>query len=132
MFLRSNIDDRKITFTIENRRIKSRIEVKLLVITIDDKPCFTTHIENLCSTASNCQRDLARIRKFVSFERAKHLSEAYIVSAFTYYPLIWMFCSKTVNSLNNKIHKCNLRVIYEIEDVNFEDLLTKDSSWTIY
>ena len=123
MFLGSNIDNSKITFMIENKRVKSRSEVKLLGITIDDKLSFTTHIENLCSTASNRLRALARIRKFISFEQAKRLSEAYIMSTFTYCPLIWMYCSKTANNLINKIHKRSLRVIYEMEDANFEDLL---------
>ena len=43
-----------------------------------------------------------------------------------------MFCGITANNLINKIHKRSLRVIYEIKDANFEDLLIKDSSWTIY
>ena len=59
---------------IENKRVKPRSEVKLLAITIDDKLSFTTHIENLCNTANNCLRALARIRKFLSFEQAKRLS----------------------------------------------------------
>ena len=45
------------------------------------------------------------------------------MSTFTYCPLIWMYCSKTANNLINKIHKRSLRVIYEIEDANFKDLL---------
>ena len=65
---------------IENKRVQSRSEVKLLGITIDDKLSFTTHIENLCTTASNRLRALARIRNFISFEQAKRLSEAYIMS----------------------------------------------------
>ena len=68
MFLGSNIDNSKITFVIENKRAKSRKKVKLIGITIDDKLSFTTHIENL--------QALARIRKFLSFEPAKRLSEA--------------------------------------------------------
>ena len=131
MFLGSNIDNSKITFMIVKKRVKSRSEVKLLGIKIDDKLSFTTHIENLCSTASNRLRALARIRKFISFEQAKRLSEAYIMSTFTYCPLIWMYCSKTANNLINKIHKRSLRVTYEMEDANFEGLLIKDSSWTI-
>ena len=79
-------------------RVKSRSKVKLLVITIDDKLSFTIHIEKLCSTSSNCLQVLARIRKFLvqllSFEQAKRLSEAYILSTFWYCPFIWMFCSK--------------------------------------
>ena len=106
-----NIDNCIITFIKENKRVKSRSEVKLLGITIDDNLSFTTHIENL--------RALARIRKFLSFEQEKRLSEAYIISTFTYCPLIWMFCSKTANNVINKIHKHGLRVIYEIDDANF-------------
>ena len=132
MFLGSNFDNSKITFMIENKRVKSRREVKLLGITIDDKLSFTTHTENVCSAASNLLRALARISKFLSFEQAKRLSEACIISTFTYCPFIWMFCSKIANSLRNKIHKRSLRVTYEMEDANFEDLLTKDSSWTIH
>ena len=103
-----------------------------LSVTVDDKLSTTTHIEDLCSIASNRLRALARISKFSSTEQAKRLSEAYIISSFTYCPLIWMFCSKTANNLINKIHKCILRVIYEMEDANFEDLAIKDSSWTIH
>ena len=54
------------------------------------------------------------------------------MSTFTYCPLIWMFRSKTASNLINKIHKHSLRVIYEMGDVNFEDLLIKYSSWTIH
>ena len=114
MFLRSNIDHSKITFVI------------------DDKLLFATHIENLCSTASNRLRALARIRRFIPFEQAKRLSEAYIVLTFTYCALIWMYCSKTANNLINKIHKRSLGVKYEMEDANFEYLLIKESSWAIH
>ena len=76
MFLGSNIDNSNITFMIGNKRVKSRSEVKRPGITIDDKLSFTTHIENLCRTASNRLRALARIRKSISFEQAKRLSEA--------------------------------------------------------
>ena len=107
---------------IENKRVKSISEVKVLGITIDDKLSFTTHIKNLFSTESNRLQALARIRKFLSFEQAKRPAKAYIISTFMYCPLIQMFCSKTANTFINKIHKCSLRVIYEMEDVNFEDL----------
>ena len=65
MFLGSNIDNSKITLMIENKRVKSRSEVKLLGITIDDKLSFNTHTENVCSAASKLLRALARISKFL-------------------------------------------------------------------
>ena len=132
MFLGSNIDNNEITFMVEDKKVKSKAEVKLLGITIDDKLSFNKHISNLCSTASNCLRALARIRKFLSLEQAKRLSEAYIMSTFKYCPLIWMFCNKTANNQINKIHKRSLRLVYQLEDENFEDLLIKDNSWTIH
>ena len=132
MFLGSNIDNSKITFMIENKSVKSRGQVKLLGIIIDDKLSLTTHTENLCSTATSRFRALARIRKFISFEQKKRLLESYIMSTFTHCPLIWIYCSKTANNLINKIHKRSHRVTYEMEDANFEDLLIKDSSWTIH
>ena len=113
MFLGSNIDNSKITFMLENKRAKPRSEVKLLGITIGDKLSFTTHMENLCSTPSNRLRASARTIKFISFEQAKRLSEAYIMSTFRYGPLIWMYCSRPTNNLINKIHKCSPRVIYD-------------------
>ena len=52
IFLGSNIDNSNIAFMIENKKVKSRAEVKVPGITIDNKLSFTIHIENLCSTAS--------------------------------------------------------------------------------
>ena len=88
LFLGSKIDNSKITFAIENKQIKCKREVKPLGITIDEKLTFTRHIANICSLVNNRLRALTRIRRFLSTEQAKYLSEAYIMSAFKYYPLI--------------------------------------------
>ena len=53
MFLRSKIDNSKITFAIENKQIKCKREVKLLGITIDEKFTFTKHTDNIWSLAKN-------------------------------------------------------------------------------
>ena len=54
------------------------------------------------------------------------------MAAFKYYPLIWMFCDKTSHNQIDKIHKRTLRLVYEMEDANFEDLLLKDNSWNAH
>ena len=132
MFLGSKIDNSKITLAIENKQIKCKREVKLLGITIDEKLTFTKHIANICSLANNRLRALTRIRSYLSTEQTKYLSEAYIMSAFKYCPLIWMFCNKTSNNQINKIHKRTLRLVYIMQDANFEDLLLKYNSWNVY
>ena len=125
MFFRSKIDSSKITFAIENKQIKCKRDVKLLGITIDENLTFTKHIANICSLVNNRLRALIRIRRYLSTEQTKYLSEAYIMSAFKYCPLIRMFCNKTSNNQINKIHKRTLRLVYEMQDANLEDLLLK-------
>ena len=132
MFLGSKIDNSKIKFAIKNKQIKCKREVKLLGITIDEKLTFAKHVANIRSLAKNRLRTLTRIRRFLSMEQTKYLSEAYIMSAFKYCSLIWMFYNKTSNNQINKIHKRTLRLVFEIQDANFEDLLLKDNSWSVY
>ena len=98
MFLGSKIDNSKVTFAIENKQIKWKREVKLLRITIDEKLTFTKHIANICNLANNRLKALTRIKRFLSTEQTKYLSETYITSAFRYCPLIWLFCNKTSNN----------------------------------
>ena len=62
--------------------------------------------------ASNRLRALIRIRKFLSQEQSKRLSESYITSAFKYI-FTWMFCGKTENDSLNKIYKRTPRLNYE-------------------
>ena len=121
MFLGPKIDNSKITFAIENKQIKYKREVKLLGITIDEKLTLTKHIANICSQVKNRLRALTRIRRYPSTEQTKYLSEAYIMSAFKYCPLIWMFCNKTSNNQINKIDKRTLRLVYEMRISNICD-----------
>ena len=132
IFLRSKTDNSKITVAIKNKQIKCKGEGKLLGITIDEKLTSMKHIANMCSLANNRERALIRIRRFLSTEEAKYLSAAYIMSAFKYCALVWMFCNKTSNSRIYKIHKRILRLAYEMEDANFQNLLLKDNLWNIH
>ena len=63
IFLRWKINNRKITFALENKQIKCKREVKFLRITIDEKLPFTNHIANICSLANNRLRALRKIRE---------------------------------------------------------------------
>ena len=54
------------------------------------------------------------------------------MSTFKHCPLMWMFCGKTDNKSINKIHKCNLQLIYDMEDATLQDLLERDYLQSIY
>ena len=57
---------------------------------------------------------------------------AFILSQFSYCPLIWMFHSRKLNHRITKIHECALRIVYNDHQCTFEELLEKDNSFTIH
>ena len=61
-------------------------KVVLLDITIDNLITFNEHIDNLCRMANYKLHALRRIRKYLSLEKAKLLSNAFINSQFNYAP----------------------------------------------
>ena len=82
MFLGSKIDNKKTKLAIQNKQKKCRRQVKLLGITIDEKPTFTKQVTNTCSLSNNRLRALTRIRRFLSPKKTELLSEAYIMLVF--------------------------------------------------
>ena len=42
---------------------------------------------------------------------------------FSYYPLIWMFQSRKLSHIINKVHEHALRVVYNDHQFNFEEVL---------
>ena len=91
MFLGSKIDNNKITFAIENKQIKCKREVKLLGIIIDEKLNFYEAHCQYMQPGKQQIKSFDKKRIFLSAEQTKYLSEAYIMSAFKYCLLIWMF-----------------------------------------
>ena len=56
----------------------------------------------------------------------------FIESQFSYCPLIWMFCSRTLNKRINFIHERALRIVYNDYVNSFDFLLRKDNSVNIH
>ena len=108
---------------INSIKVEASDDVLLLGITIDKKLTFKQHVENLCRKAQYKLQVLRRIRKFHTKEKAKMLDNAFIDSQFSYAPLLWMFCRKTLYSKIEKIHHKTLKVIYESNDTYHNLLL---------
>ena len=64
---------------------------------------FKKHIKNICKKASLNLHALSKIRKFLTVEKARILSNAVISGQFNYAPLIWVFASKIVIKIFLKI-----------------------------
>ena len=107
-------------------------KVELLGIIIDNKLSFSNHISRLCKYANNKLYAIIRMRKFLSTSQTKLLVNSYVLSYFTYCPLLWMFCYKKEMSLINRTHKRALRTIYNNFNLELDELLLMDNIVVIY
>ena len=90
--------------------------VESLGITVDNILTFNEHINNLCRNASYRLYALRRIKKYLSWDQAKRLYNAFINSQFNYAPIIWMFCRKTQFLKIQKNHHKALQVAFNSDD----------------
>ena len=58
--------------------------------------------------------------------------KAFIMSQFSYCPLVWMCHNRTLNNKTNKLHGRALRLVYDDRHLTFEELLNIDKSVTIH
>ena len=58
--------------------------------------------------------------------------KAFILSQFSYCPLVLMWYSRTLNNKINKLHERALRLVYDDRQSTFEGLLNRDKSVTIH
>ena len=101
---------------------------KLLGMLVDKNLNFEAHLKTLCKKVNQKISALARIAGILPFQKRHILLKTFIESQFSYCPLIWMFCSGTMNNKINRIHERALRIVYRDYESTFEDLLKKDKS----
>ena len=94
---------------LNNSKITSSNEEKLLGIFLDSKINFESHIASLCRKANQKINALARLNNYLTTNQINLLLTSVIKSQFTYYPLIWMFKSRYLNNVLNNIHERVLR-----------------------
>ena len=69
-----------------------------------------------------------RIRKFIDTKTAKMYANAFILSSFSYCPIIWMFCTKNLNGIIEKAQKRCLKTVHNMHYKSIEELLIIDKS----
>ena len=119
--------------SLEINGISIRIteEDKLLGITIDSKLQFQSHVEAICKTTNQKVKAFSRIAGYLQKYNTCVLYKTFIRSTFRYCPLIWFFCGKTANRIN-QLHKRTLRVLKSDYTAKFEELLVKSKEVTIH
>ena len=110
----------------------SKTSILLLGIHIDWKLSFNGHVKMLCSRASSKTKQLFRLRNKLNYSQKLILYHSYIMSAFSYCPVIWMFCGKTMNAKINRVHKRSLQALYNDFDSSYEELLKMSNQTTVH
>ena len=105
---------------------------KFLGVTFNSRLNFHHYISNICKTAGNKLHALARVSNYMDQDKKKILFNSYFLSQFNYCTLIWMNHNKSTNNRTNSLHKRALRLIYCDHSSNFQELLKRDNSVTIY
>ena len=69
----------------------------------------------------------------MGISQRKLIANAFIMSQFSYYPLIWMFHSQAMEHRINRIHERTLRLIYPNQhQLTFKELLEKNKTVSIH
>ena len=116
---------------IANTSIIETHEVKLLGITIDRNLSFKSHIEQIYKKASKKLNALARLCNILPLVQRKTLMKAFVMSQFSFSPLVGMFCNRILNSKIDALHYRALKIVYR-ENTSFEELLKKDGSVRVH
>ena len=105
---------------------------KILGVTIDNKLKFEEHIKSILASAGKKLSAIARMSHILSFSKLRLLMKSFVDSQFSYCPLIWMFCSRSMNNRINKLQERTLRILYRDDISSFEELLVRDNSITAH
>ena len=90
----------------------STSSVNLLGIEIDWKLSFNKHVLNICKQANKKAGALIRIRNHIDESQKLVLYESFIMSTFSYCPLLWMFCGIVADNTINRVQRRALRAVY--------------------
>ena len=112
--------------------IKESNEEKVLGVISDRKLNFEKHLFTVCNKASQKLHALARASMYMPKEKTNIVMRAFVISQFSYYPLIWMLHGKGVDSKINRIHERALRIAYQDFTSSFAELLINDNSVSIH
>ena len=118
---------------ISNTEILNKERVKLLGVNPEGRLNFDFHVNTLLKKASKKYHALARVCNYMNKKKRRILMNRFITFQFSYFPLVWMSYSMTINNIINKIHEKTLKLVYKDEtNVSLDDLLKKDKSISIH
>ena len=85
-----------VSMQIAATTITESVEEKLLSVTLDRNLDLKNHVNILCKIAGQKLHALARISNYIDVEKLRVMMNAFVVSQFSYCPLVWMFHERSV------------------------------------
>ena len=111
--------------------ITSESSVKALGVFIDNRLTFNEHIKQSSMKAARQLNALSRISKFLNFKAKKLIFKSFVMSNFTYSPLVWHFCGKNNNAKLEKIQERALRIVCDDRHAEYLDLIKRVDTTTM-
>ena len=99
-----------------------------LSISIDSRPIFTDHISSCCVKAARQVNALSRISENFDLKCRKLIFQSFVLSNFTYCPIVWHFCGKQNNGEIEKVQERALRILYDDYESECNELLDKSGA----
>ena len=90
--------------------LKHSSHKKNLGVTINNKFSFDEPNNSICQTANKTLNAVSRINHYLK-QNQKEIFSSFIISYFSYCPLIWMFCYKKSIKKKNTLDERSLRII---------------------
>ena len=103
--------------------IESNKNKLLIGVILDNDLKFDAHIKSLCKNATLKLSAFCQINKYLSYYQNFLFVNSVVKSHFTYCPLIWIFCSTTMNNSFNHMHERALRLVPNNCNSYFYDIL---------
>ena len=122
----------EISITIGETCVKESTEENLLGITFDQSLSFKQHVRALCKKTGQKLHALARISRYMDTEKLHQLMRAFILSQFSYCPLVWLFYDRTLDHRINRTQERALRIAYKDYGNDFGFLLEQTKSVPIH
>ena len=117
---------------IGNAIITESYEVKLLGAIIDCDISFKKHTTIICKKAGKKLNALARLCNILPSYKQRVLMKAFVMSQFSFSPLLSMFCNRSLNSKIDSLHFRSLRIVYNDDLSSFDELVSKDKSVRVH
>ena len=121
-----------VQFEINGQIISPTSHAKILGVTIDHELKFKEHVSTICQKAARQLNVLKRLHKFLNEDSRLAIYRCFILSNFSYCPLVWHFCSIELCHKMEKIQERALRFVYSDFTSSYDALLKKGNHQMLY